>query len=146
MFVGLYSDSDHRNQDIFSLYCSFNSCINPNAGNCSIGYSLPPRQQYLCTSAKHFMLIIGSASINLDYFIFSAENERVSIAHLVVFTYRSMVWIHWIGVLLDLWKSDFFIGDPSWGEPERAPCWSKSVPRELSIYVCVRLSVNALAL
>ena len=29
----------------FSVYCSFiSSCINPNAGNCSIGYSLPPRQ------------------------------------------------------------------------------------------------------
>ena len=26
------------------LYCSFSSCIDPNAGNCSIGYSLPPRQ------------------------------------------------------------------------------------------------------
>ena len=39
----LYSD-DHRNRDIFSVYCSFSSCINPNAGNCSIGYSLPPRQ------------------------------------------------------------------------------------------------------
>ena len=43
LFVGLYSD-DHRNRDIFSVYCSFSSCINPNAGNCSIGYSLPPRQ------------------------------------------------------------------------------------------------------
>ena len=27
-----------------SVYCSFSSYINPNAGNCSIGYSLPPRQ------------------------------------------------------------------------------------------------------
>ena len=26
------------------MYCSFSSCINPNAGNCSIGYGLPPRQ------------------------------------------------------------------------------------------------------
>ena len=43
LFVGLYSD-DHRNRDIFSVNCSFSSCINPNAGNCSIGYSLPPRQ------------------------------------------------------------------------------------------------------
>ena len=39
----VYSD-DHRNRDIFSVYCSFSSYINPNAGNCSIGYSLPPRQ------------------------------------------------------------------------------------------------------
>ena len=38
------SGDDHRNRDIFSVYCSFSSCINPNAGNCSIGYSLPPRQ------------------------------------------------------------------------------------------------------
>ena len=39
----VYSD-DHRNRDIFSVYCSFSSYINPNAENCSIGYSLPPRQ------------------------------------------------------------------------------------------------------
>ena len=31
----VYSD-DHRNRDIFSVYCSFSSYINPNAGNCSI--------------------------------------------------------------------------------------------------------------
>ena len=91
-----------RVHDYCTILCSRPSCVSRNTNKFL--------QQFLCTSAKNFMLIIGSAPVNLFYF--SAKNERVSIARLVVFTYRSMACMHWIGVLLDLWKSDFFIGDP----------------------------------
>ena len=86
-----------RVHDYCTILCSRPSCVSRNTNKLL--------QQFLCTSAKNFMLIIGSAPVNLFYF--SAKNERVSIARLVVFTNRSMACMHWIGVLLDLWKSDF---------------------------------------
>ena len=104
-----------RVHDYCTILCSRPSCVSRNTNKLL--------QQFLCTSAKNFMLIIGSAPVNFFYFIFLLKTKEslltyrlysmACIARLVVFTYRSMACMHWIGVLLDLWKSDFFIGDPN---------------------------------
>ena len=46
-------------------------------------------QQFLCTSAKNFMLIIGSAPVNFFYFIFLLKTkESASLAWLFLHTGR----------------------------------------------------------
>ena len=68
------------------VYCSIfvqqlPSCVSRNTNKLL--------QQFLCTSAKNFMLIIGSAPVNFFYFIFLLKTkESASLAWLFLHTGR----------------------------------------------------------
>ena len=64
---------------------------------------------------KKLKLTIVIVPVNLEYFIFPAENKGLSNTRLVVFTYKSRACMHWISVLqyiLDLLKSDLLPMNP----------------------------------
>ena len=67
-----------RVHDYCTILCSRPSCVSRNTN-----------KQFLCTSAKKFMLIIGSAPVNLFYFIFLLKTkESASLAWLFLHTGR----------------------------------------------------------
>ena len=70
-----------RVHDYCTILCSRPSCVSRNTNKLL--------QQFLCTSAKNFMLIIGSAPVNFFYFIFLLKTkESASLAWLFLHTGR----------------------------------------------------------
>ena len=70
-----------RVHDYWTILCSRPSCVSRNTNKLL--------QQFLCTSAKNFMLIIGSAPVNFFYFIFLLKTkESASLAWLFLHTGR----------------------------------------------------------
>ena len=70
-----------RVHDYCTILCSRPFCVSRNTNKLL--------QQFLCTSAKYFMLIIGSAPVNLFYFIFLLKTkESASLAWLFLHTGR----------------------------------------------------------
>ena len=70
-----------RVHDYCTILCSRPSCVSRNTNKLL--------QQFLCTSAKNFMLIIGSAPVNFFYFIFLLKTkESASLAWLFLHTSR----------------------------------------------------------
>ena len=70
-----------RVHDYCTILCSRPSCVSRNTNKLL--------QQFLCTSAKKFMLIIGSAPVNFFYFIFLLKTkESASLAWLFLHTGR----------------------------------------------------------
>ena len=70
-----------RVHDYCTILCSRPSCVSRNTNKLL--------QQFLCTSAKNFMLIIGSAPVNLFYLIFLLKTkESASLAWLFLHTGR----------------------------------------------------------
>ena len=82
-----------RVPDYCTILCSRPSCVSRNTNKLL--------QQFLCTSAKNFMLIIGSAPVKFFYFIFLLKTkESASLAWLFLHTGRWPVCIesvfYWI--------------------------------------------------
>ena len=70
-----------RVHDYCTILCSRPSCVSRNTNKLL--------QQFLCTSAKNFMLIIGSAPVKFFYFIFLLKTkESASLAWLFLHTGR----------------------------------------------------------
>ena len=68
-----------RVHDYCTILCSRPSCVSRNTNKLL--------QQFLCTSAKNFILIIGSAPVNFFYFIFLLKTkESASLAWLFLHT------------------------------------------------------------
>ena len=99
-----------------TILCSRPSCVSRNTNKLL--------QQFLCTSAKNFMLIIGSAPVNLFYFILLLKTkESASLAWLFLHTGRwpaciesVFYWIcgSWIFSLETLYKERRLWSTRSW--------------------------------